>query len=92
MAKQIVIYRQNIYPGGGFNIMISPIQLTPNMDINTLVTALNDMFRQIEADNRTQIIKDEDGKNRILIGRGPKGNYVVAISKKGVDVLQALEK
>lgn len=72
--------------------MISPIQLTPNMDMNTLVTALNDMFRQIEADNRTQIIKDEDGKNRILIGRGPKGNYVVAISKKGVDVLQALEK
>lgn len=72
--------------------MISPIQLTPNMDMNTLVTALNDMFRQVEADNRTQIIKDEDGKNRILIGRGPKGNYVVAISKKGVDVLQALEK
>ena len=72
--------------------MINPIQLTPNMDMNTLVTALNDMFRQIEADNRTQIIKDEDGKNRILIGRGPKGNYVVAISKKGVDVLQALEK
>nr|DAX93569.1 MAG TPA: hypothetical protein [Caudoviricetes sp.] len=72
--------------------MISPIQLTPNMDMNTLVTALNDMFRQIEADNRTQIIKDEDGKNRILIGRGPKGNYVVAISKKGIDVLQALEK
>lgn len=72
--------------------MISPIQLTPNMDMNTLVTALNDMFRQIEADNRTQIIKDEDGKNRILIGRGPKGNYVVAISKKGLDVLQALEK
>lgn len=72
--------------------MISPIQLTPNMDMNTLVTALNDMFRQIEADNRTQIIRDEDGKNRILIGRGPKGNYVVAISKKGIDVLQALEK
>ena len=72
--------------------MISPIQLTPNMDMNTLVTALNDMFRQIEADNRTQIIKDEDGKNRILIGRGPKGNYVVAISKKGIDVLKALEK
>ena len=72
--------------------MINPIQLTPNMDMNTLVTALNDMFRQIEADNRTQIIKDEDAKNRILIGRGPKGNYVVAISKKGIDVLQALEK
>lgn len=72
--------------------MISPIQLTPNMDMSTLTNALNDMFRQIESESRTQVIKDEDGKNRILIGRAPKGNYVVAISKKGVDVLEALEK
>lgn len=72
--------------------MISLIQLTPNMDMSTLTNALNDMFRQIESENRTQVIKDEDGKNRILIGRAPKGNYVVAISKKGVDVLEALEK
>lgn len=72
--------------------MISPIQLTPNMDMSTLTNALNDMFSQIESENRTQVIKDEDGKNRILIGRAPKGNYVVAISKKGVDVLEALEK
>ena len=72
--------------------MISPIQLTPNMDMNSLTAALNEMFRQIESNNRTQIIKDEDGKNRILIGRAPKGNYVVAISKKGVDVLEALDK
>lgn len=72
--------------------MISPIQLTPNMDMSTLTNALNDMFRQIESENRTQVTKDEDGKNRILIGRAPKGNYVVAISKKGVDVLEALEK
>ena len=72
--------------------MLSPIQLTPNMDMATLTTTINDMFRQIESNNRTQIIKDEDGKNRILIGRAPKGNYVVAISKKGVDVLEALEK
>lgn len=72
--------------------MISPIQLTPNMDMSTLTNALNDMFRQIESENRTQVIKDEDGKNRILIGRAPKGDYVVAISKKGVDVLEALEK
>lgn len=72
--------------------MISLIQLTPNMDMSALTNALNDMFRQIESENRTQVIKDEDGKNRILIGRAPKGNYVVAISKKGVDVLEALEK
>jgi hypothetical protein len=72
--------------------MLSPIQLTPNMDMATLTTTINDMFRQIESENRTQVIKDEDGKNRILIGRAPKGNYVVAISKKGVDVLEALER
>ena len=72
--------------------MISPIQLTPNMDMATMVNAINDVFRQIESENRTQVIKDGDGKNRILIGRAPKGNYVVAISKKGVDVLEALEK
>lgn len=70
----------------------SPIQLTPNMDTATLVNALNDMMRQLEAANRTQIIKDEDGVNRVLIGRDPKGNYVVAVAKKGKDVLQALEK
>ena len=72
--------------------MLSPIQLTPNMDMATLTTAINDMFRQVESENRTQVIKDEDGKNRILIVRAPKGNYVVAISKKGVDVLEALER
>ena len=35
--------------------MISPIQLTPNMDMSTLTNALNDMFRQIESENRTQV-------------------------------------
>ena len=70
----------------------SPIQLTPNMDTATLVSALNDMMRQLEAANRTQIIRDEDGVNRVLIGRDPKGNYVVAVTKKGKDVVRALEK
>lgn len=70
----------------------SPIQLTPNMDTATLVSALNDMMRQLEAANRTQIIRDEDGVNRVLIGRDPKGNYVVAVTKKGKDVVKALEK
>ena len=70
----------------------SPIQLTPNMDTATLVSALNDMMRQLEAANRTQIIRDEDGVNRVLIGRDPKGNYVVAVTKKGKDVVRALER
>ena len=70
----------------------SPIQLTPNMNMEMLTAAVNDMMRQIESTNRTQIIKDEDGVNRVLIGRGPKGNYVVAISVKGKDVVKELEK
>lgn len=70
--------------------MISPIQFTPNMDMNMLTAALNDTFRQIESENRTQIIRDDTGVNRMLIGRTPKGEYVLAISVPGKDVLTAL--
>lgn len=72
--------------------MSSPIQLTPGMDPNTMVATINENFRQIEAENRTKVIKDEDGQNRILIGRAPNGKYVIAVSVKGTDVLTALEK
>lgn len=72
--------------------MISPIQLTPDMDINTMVNAINNNFRQIEAENRTKIIRDENGENRILIGRAPTGKYVVAITVPGKDVVKELER
>jgi hypothetical protein len=68
--------------------MLSPIQLTPNMDMATLVNAINDMMRQIESENRTQVIKDENGINRIIIGRWPDGQYGLLISNPGVDVLE----
>lgn len=48
--------------------MISPIQLTPEMDMVTLVTAINDVFRQLESENRTKIIRDNAGNIRIVIG------------------------
>lgn len=67
--------------------MISPIQLTPNMDMATLVSSINDTFRQIEAENRTKVIKDETGTNRIIIGGLPDGTYGIVISKQGQDVL-----
>lgn len=70
--------------------MISPIQLTPNMNMMTLTNALNDMFRQIESENRTQIIKDETGKQRIILGRAPDGEYLIAVSAQGIDVVEAL--
>lgn len=71
---------------------ISPIVLTPGMDMAMMVSVINTNFEQIRSENRTKVIKDENGVNRILIGRGPKGNYVIAISVPGVDVLTALEK
>lgn len=72
--------------------MLSPIQLTPNMDMATLTTTINDMFRQIESENRTQIKKDENGVNRILIGRTTKGKYVMAITVPGKDVVEETGK
>lgn len=72
--------------------MISPIQLTPNMDMATLVNAINDTFRQVESENRTKVIKDENGQNRMILGRAPNGEYIIAISAKGIDVLDAIPK
>lgn len=69
---------------------ISPIQLTPNMDMNTLTAAINDMMRQIEATNRTNIITDENGQKRAILGRAPNGEYLIAVSAQGVDVIEAL--
>lgn len=70
---------------------ISPIQLTPSMDKATQVNAINANFRQVEAENRTKVIRDESGNNRIIIGQAPSGEYLIAISAQGVDVLEALE-
>lgn len=66
--------------------MISPIQLTPGMDSNSMISAINNNFRQIESENRTKIIKDEDGVKRVLMGRAPDGTYSLRVSRDGVDV------
>lgn len=67
------------------------VRLTPNMDMATLVTAINQNFAQLENLNVTQITKDETGTNRILIGRAPNGKYVIAITKPGKDVVKSLQ-
>lgn len=61
------------------------------MDMGTLVTAINSTFNQLESENRTKVIRDENGINRILIGLAPNGKYGVYITKPGVDVLKELE-
>lgn len=70
---------------------LSRIPLTPNMDPTAMAQAINQNFEQLESENRTKVFKDETGKNRILIGRDPKGKYVIAVSVEGKDVLTSLE-
>lgn len=62
------------------------------MKTATLINALNTNFNIVQSQDRTKIVTDENGVNRILIGRAPNGNYVVAISVEGVDVVTALGK
>lgn len=71
--------------------MLSPIPLAPGMDQATMMSVINANFRQLESENRTKIMKDEDGDNRIIMGRFPDGTYGFAISQKGEDVLELLE-
>jgi len=62
------------------------------MDAATMASTINDNFRQLEAENRTKVMRDENGTDRILLGRAPKGNYVLAITIIGTSVITALEK
>lgn len=69
--------------------MTSPLKLTPNMDMATLVDAINQNFRQIEAESRRKVVTDEDGNDRIIIGRREDGSYGIDVSVAGVDANEA---
>lgn len=66
------------------------MQATPNMSIADIANIINDLGRQLEAENRTKVMRDEDGTDRIIFGKTPNGEWVLAISAKGVNVLDAL--
>ena len=72
--------------------MISVMRATPGMSTANLATVINNLADQLESQNRTQVIRDENGVDRVLIGRAPKGNYVVAITVPGKNVVTELEK
>lgn len=71
---------------------LSRIPITPNMDTDAMAQAINQNFEQLESENRTKVIRDENGQNRILIGMQPNGKYGVYITKPGVDVLEELQR
>ena len=72
--------------------MISVMRATPNMSAADLATVINSIADQLESENRTRVVRDETGVDRILIGRAPKGNYVVAITVPTKNVVQELDK
>lgn len=63
----------------------------PSTSLTLMAQVIMQNFRQIQAANRTNIITDENGVNRILLGRDPKGNYVLAITKPTYNVVEELE-
>ena len=70
--------------------MSNTIRLFPGMDYDDLVRALNQNFAILENSRRTQIIRDDNGVNRIIFGRLPDGEYGLVISKAGEDVINLL--
>ena len=70
--------------------MISPLRATPDMSMPDIAKVINDLADQVQSENRTKIIVDEEGVKRAIIGMAPNGEYLIAISAKGVDVQEAL--
>ena len=64
----------------------SYIKLSPNMDMATLINALNTNFNIAQSQDRRKVVTDENGDDRIIFGRLPDGTYGLVISKPTVDV------
>lgn len=58
----------------------------PKGQIEAVVKQVNDSFRAISNETRTNIYKDDSGTPRILIGVLPDNTTGIVISVEGVDV------
>jgi hypothetical protein len=56
------------------------------MDMSTLINALNQNFNQVQSQDRRKVVTDEDGFDRILIGKKEDGKYAIKVSSTGYDV------
>lgn len=52
----------------------------------TLINALNQNFNQIQSQDRRKVITDEDGNDRIVLGKQEDGTYAIRVSESGKDV------
>lgn len=60
----------------------------PNMSYAQFVNIFNENMDMLDNVNKTQIIKDDTGTARIIIGRFPNGEYGIIMSKEGKNVLE----
>lgn len=56
------------------------------MDMPTLINALNQNFNQVQSQDRRKVITDEDGKDRIVLGKQDDGTYAIRVSADNYDV------
>lgn len=69
----------------------SYIKLSPQMDMATLINALNQNFNQIQSQDRRKVITDEDGFDRIVLGKQENGSYAIKVSEDGKDANTATD-
>lgn len=63
----------------------NPIAPGANESIKTQI--INDNFSRVQNKLVTNIIKDENGIPKMIIGKLPDGTYGLVIAKDGIDVL-----
>lgn len=69
----------------------SYVKLSPQMDTATLINALNQNFNQVQSQDRRKVITDEDGNDRIVLGRQDDGTYAIRVSEAGRTVETATQ-
>lgn len=62
----------------------------PNATLEDVIQVMNENLADIENRLNKFIVKDETGKHRIILGKDPNGQYVLAISEDDYDVIDVL--
>lgn len=65
------------------------VRLHSSMTMEQLISSLNENFNLLQNQGRTTVIRDDEGVNRIIIGRQPDASYGIKMSKAGIDVTAA---
>lgn len=61
-------------------------QIPGDVNQQDLLNATNNVVRELNARDVTEVFKDDTGTRRVLLGKGADGFYGVKVSKAGFDV------